>query len=151
MNLRITIQKDVSDSNIPEDGYLQAAIRCAILDTDYSGEITLCIVDNESSQQLNQQYRQKNKPTNILSFSYNEAEYLGDLILCWPIVLQEARAQGKSLKAHLTHLLIHGTLHLQGFDHIQNDERNQMEQLEINLLNQLGIKNPYEEEPRHER
>lgn len=111
-------------------------------------EVTVRIVDEEESQTLNNEYRGKDKPTNVLSFPFEapagiEINLLGDLVVCAPVVTREAKEQSKSLNSHWAHMLIHGCLHLLGYDHIQDDEAEAMEQLEIHLLQQLGIDDPY--------
>ncbi len=108
-------------------------------------ESVIRVVDQEESQELNQGYRGKNKPTNVLSFSYEDIDdYLGDLVICLPVVLHEAQEQGKSVADHFAHMVVHGTLHLLGYDHENDAEADQMESLERDILNELGIANPYE-------
>lgn len=116
---------------------------------DYQeAHITLRLVDSDEGQMLNQSYRGKNYATNILSFPYpelgNEESVYGDLVLCVPVVEKEASEQNKSLEAHAAHLIIHGTLHLQGYDHQNEEEALIMEEREIFLLSHLGYSNPYE-------
>ena len=111
-------------------------------------ELTIRIVDEEESRNLNDTYRQKNKPTNVLSFPYEQAPgvhvpLFGDLIICAPVVNQEALEQGKALEAHWAHMVCHGVLHLLGYDHIESEEAEQMEKLEVTLLAKLGYANPY--------
>lgn len=113
-----------------------------------SGEICIKIVDETESQYLNNTYRQKDKATNVLSFpaeipDFVESAHLGDLAVCAPIVEQEAEQQKKAVKNHWAHLVIHGCLHLLGYDHIEEDEAEEMEALEIKLLAELDIGNPY--------
>lgn len=120
----------------------------AALRTDNDQELTVRIVDEPESQALNAEYRGKDKPTNVLSFPFEVPEFvplqlLGDLVICAPVVEREAKEQGKSLEAHWAHMIIHGTLHLQGYDHISESEAEEMESLEINILNNLGFNNPY--------
>lgn len=112
---------------------------------DSDAEITVRIVDAEEGQALNRGYRQKDYATNVLTFDYTRAPLVtADLVLCAPVVEREAREQGKTLQAHYAHLLVHGTLHAQGYDH-ETDEGDalEMEALEIMLLNALGFPNPY--------
>lgn len=118
-----------------------------------SGNVAVCIVDENSMQAINNEYRGKNKPTNILSFPFEtpeglpddalEIDFLGDLVICPQVLSNEATMQKKSLDAHWKHILIHGILHLLGYDHIEDDEAEIMENLEISLLSQLSIDNPY--------
>jgi probable rRNA maturation factor len=118
-----------------------------------NGEVSVVLADDAFVHKLNKEYRGKDKPTNVLSFHQFEAEELkqqsgyvalGDIILAHETVLREAEQQGKTFEDHLTHLLIHGTLHLLGYDHIDDDEAETMEALEIEILAGMGIKNPYE-------
>lgn len=146
MSLSIFIQ--VADDVISPFPFLQLKkfIQAAWLSPKAKSKVTLRIVDESESRQLNTLYRGKAKPTNILSFSYNTPEYLGDLVVCAPWVALEAVQQEKSLLAHWAHLLIHGMLHLQGYDHQQIAEQKIMENLEIDILNQLNFPNPYSNE-----
>ena len=105
--------------------------------------LTIRIVDEAESQSLNNQYRKKNEPTNVLSFLINDNPLLGDIILCHSVIKKEALAQKKSIDDHYAHLIIHGYLHLIGFDHTKNDDALIMENKEITVLKKLGIKNPY--------
>ncbi|WP_255440878.1 rRNA maturation RNase YbeY [Caenimonas sedimenti] len=109
------------------------------------GEIAVRIVGEDEGRALNLQYRGKDYATNVLTFDYTrEPQVAADLVLCGPVVAAEARAQGKTLEAHYAHLLVHGTLHAQGYDH-ESGERDalEMEALEILLLGALGFENPY--------
>ena len=113
-------------------------------------EITIRIVDKQESQDLNSQYRGKDKPTNVLSFPFEappevEMNLLGDLVICADIVELEADQQDKACIDHWAHLTIHGTLHLLGYDHENDDDAAKMEQLEIALLNKLSIDDPYQD------
>ncbi len=112
-------------------------------------EITVRIVDKGESQRLNSEYRDKNKPTNVLSFPFEappgiELDLLGDLVICADIVSQEAQQQNKSALHHWYHMLVHGSLHLMGFDHIKDHEADQMEALEIAILAKIGVDDPYQ-------
>ena len=105
--------------------------------------LTIRIVDKAESQSLNNQYRKKNEPTNVLSFLINDNPLLGDIILCHSVIKKEALAQKKSIDDHYAHLVIHGYLHLIGFDHTKKNDALTMENKEIAILKKLGIKNPY--------
>ena len=112
---------------------------------DIDGEITVRIVDAQEGQRLNREFRKKDYATNVLTFDYMQSPVvMADLVLCAPVVSQEARAQGKTLQAHYAHLLVHGALHAQGWDHETNEEDAEaMEAHEIGIMQRLGFKNPY--------
>ena len=108
------------------------------------GEITIRLVDAEEGQALNQEYRGKDYATNVLSFPYEtEPVVMGDLVICPSVVAKEAAEQSKPLDAHYAHLVVHGMLHLQGWDHIEDAEAEDMEAEEIRLLTGLGYLDPY--------
>jgi len=104
-------------------------------------EATLRIVGAAEGSRLNRQYRKKRYPTNVLSFPYGKDR--GDVVLCHPVIAREARAQGKTLAAHYAHLVLHGLLHLRGYEHEKKREAERMERLEIRLLARAGFGNPY--------
>lgn len=123
---------------------------------DWAGgetELVVRIVDEAESRQINSEYRGKDKPTNVLSFPFEnppglldlgeELPYLGDLVICASIVNQEARDQQKTEQAHWAHMVVHGCLHLQGFDHLDEQQAEEMESLEIEILEGLGFDSPY--------
>jgi probable rRNA maturation factor len=123
-------------------------VTIATHDKKPNAEVSIRIVDKLESQALNKQYRGIDKPTNVLSFPAEFPEgvdipFLGDIVICAPIVELEAKAQNKTLAAHWAHMIIHGVLHLLGCDHIEDDEAEVMEALEIQYLAQLGIASPY--------
>ncbi len=112
------------------------------------GEITVRIVGTEEGRTLNRDYRQKDYATNVLTFDYaHEPVVNADLILCAPVVAQEALAQGLTLEAHYAHLLVHGTLHAQGYDHEDEADAAVMEAREIEIVMALGFDDPYARAP----
>lgn len=119
----------------------------------HSGEVAVVLADNRLSRQLNRTWRGKDQPTNVLSFSAAGSgpmaapRLLGDVVLAGGVVAAEAAAQGKRLSAHLTHLVVHGVLHLLGHDHERGRDAQRMEAIEIRILRRLGIANPYEAAP----
>ena len=111
---------------------------------DIETEISVLLADDSFVQDLNNRYRNKDKPTNVLSFPQDEEGSLGDVILALETIERESAAQKKTLADHARHLLVHGTLHLLGMDHKNDGEAAAMEALEIKTLKALGVKNPYE-------
>ena len=107
-------------------------------------EITVRIVDAEEGQTLNRDYRQKDYATNVLTFDYTQEPLVtADLVLCAPVVAKEAKEQGKTLQEHYAHLIVHGTLHAQGWDHELDEDAQVMELRETEIMARLGFKNPY--------
>ena len=114
----------------------------AALESD--AELTVRMVDAEEGQALNRDYRQKDYATNVLTFDYTqEPVVMADLILCAPVIEREAQEQNKELVAHYAHMLVHGALHAQGWDHLEDDEAHAMEQREREILAALGFDDPY--------
>ena len=116
---------------------------CAVLDREPAGELSLAFVDDAAIQVLNRDYRHKDRPTNVLSFPMT-GDMLGDVVLARETIEREAKEQGKQFEDHVSHLIVHGFLHLLGYDHDDDKEAAEMEALEINALAQMGIDNPYE-------
>jgi probable rRNA maturation factor len=121
----------------------------AAADKGTDAELSIRIVDEAESAEFNQTYRHKTGPTNVLSFPCEVPvgvphDLLGDLVICAPVVEREAQEQGKLAEAHWAHMVVHGVLHLLGYDHLQDDEAVQMESMEIEILSGLGYPNPYE-------
>jgi probable rRNA maturation factor len=104
--------------------------------------VTLRIVGSREARLLNRSFRRRDYATNVLSFPYGEAQ--GDVVLCHPVIAREARAQDKTLRAHYAHLVVHGLLHLRGYDHNRKQESARMERAEIRVLRRLGFGDPYE-------
>lgn len=155
MTLLLDIQNPAHYSSVPMQADLLKWAQPAWLGEGEAG-VVLRIVAEDESQQLNTTYRGKTYPTNILSFPYDpppfpleegETDYLGDLVVCLPVVEREALEQGKTTTQHWAHLLIHGLLHLQGYDHITDEEALEMETLETQLMAQLGFPDPYQLRP----
>ena len=148
MAIILDLQLASTADNLPTEAQVQQWLDAAILPFQAEAEVTVRIVDDAESQQLNFDYRSKDKPTNVLSFPFQcppgiELPLLGDLVICAPVVAAEAAEQHKSLQAHWAHMVVHGCLHLLGFDHINDDDAEQMEAEEVTILQQLGITNPY--------
>ncbi len=109
---------------------------------DTEAIVSVVLADNDFVQDLNKRYRGKDSPTNVLSFE-NEWPMAGDIVLAYGVLCAEAKAQGKTFSAHLAHLLTHGALHLQGYDHLNAKQAKEMEKLETDLMSELGYKDPY--------
>ncbi len=144
----IEIQAVFESDGQPDPQQIQLWVDTALADYDRNAEIVLRIVGEQESAELNEQYRHKSGPTNILSFPVDvpegiELDLLGDLVICAPIVEKEALEQDKILAHHWAHIIVHGVLHLLGYDHIDDDEAELMENKEIAILHKLNINNPY--------
>jgi probable rRNA maturation factor len=147
MNL-VEVQTVFRSPGQPDKAQIQLWVDIALEGCNRDTEIVVRIVDVHESAQLNKQYRHKPGPTNILSFPAQIPEgiglnLLGDLVICAPVVQREALEQQKLLTHHWAHLIVHGVLHLLGFDHIEDDEAEIMEHKEIFILKKLNITNPY--------
>jgi probable rRNA maturation factor len=150
MNTDLEVQYAVDPQDLPTQSDILTWVECVLSPYPKSYSMCIRIVDAQESQQLNAEYRDKDKPTNVLSFEFEMPEFveqpveiLGDLVVCAPVVAQEAIEQNKKLFDHWAHMIIHGTLHLLGFDHIKESEALEMEQLERDLLAKLHINDPY--------
>jgi probable rRNA maturation factor len=135
--------------DVPEPALLETWAQAAYL-KDVPAVASILVTTAAEIQQLNKQYRGKDKPTNVLSFPMESPEevdlcLLGDIVLSAQVIKQEAHEQSKPAMAHWAHMVVHGMLHLQGYDHIDDDEAEAMEQQEIFILNQLGFDDPYQE------
>lgn len=146
--VEVDLQKACGSDSVPTDADLRQWA-----DAGWQGqgetEITLRVVDETESADLNSRYRGKDSPTNVLSFPFDvpagvEIDLLGDLVICAEVVRREAEEQGKTLRAHWAQMVIHGMLHLQGYDHQNDQEAEIMESLEVRLLGELGFPDPYQ-------
>ena len=145
-DIDIAVQFDAWTESLSEPGKLaEAAIAriVAELDAPKLGELSIALVDDADIQALNRDYRYKDKATNVLSFP-QEGPLLGDIVLALETVQREAAEKSISLEHHVSHLIIHGFLHLQGYDHETDETAREMEALEISALAALNIDNPYE-------
>ncbi len=132
--------KDIAEITVRE------TLFCAEFTPDDGSEICIMLANDALIQTLNREYREKDSPTNVLSFTYEnhgKDEPLGDIVLARETILREAEEQMKTLREHFIHLLVHGTLHLLGYDHEEEEEAENMENTEIWILQRLGVKNPY--------
>lgn len=156
MKLSLSLQQAfVAPELVLKRAYVKKIIESTLrhIDVDQDCEIGIACVDLDESQQLNLEYRKKDKPTNVLSFPSElpeeilpmlDAWPMGDLVICIPVVLQEAIEQQKAPLEHFSHMLVHGVLHLMGYDHETSEQdAEEMEALEIEILTQLGFDNPY--------
>jgi probable rRNA maturation factor len=153
MNGRIDVQLACDEDNIPRDDVMGAWIARALeaAGQPANTEVSVRVVDSDEIQALNREYRGKDKPTNVLSFPAGPVEglpedvpvLLGDVVVCAAIVNAEAQEQGKAAADHWAHLLVHGTLHLLGYDHHTDSQADEMETLETRVLAEQGIANPY--------
>ncbi|WP_434359307.1 rRNA maturation RNase YbeY [Parasalinivibrio latis] len=137
-----------NEAGLPDAEQLQNWFEAAVKPYRESAEVTIRIVDEEESQSLNRDYRGKDKPTNVLSFPFEappgvELDLLGDLVICRQVVEREADEQKKPVFAHWAHMVVHGSLHLLGYDHIEDDEAEEMEALEVEIMEGMGFENPY--------
>lgn len=146
MDLQIACSAD----NLPSEAAFESWVEATLthLQHQQETELTIRIVDSDEGLTLNQQFRGKDYATNVLSFPFESpvplpVMLLGDLVICAAVVADEAEKQHKPLLAHWAHMVVHGTLHLLGYDHIDNDEAEHMEQLEKNILAALGFADPY--------
>lgn len=147
--LELDLQIASSASNLPTEAMLRRCCELALRQRQGDSELTIRLVDEEEGRELNRTWRHKDYATNVLSFPADvpdellDIPLLGDLVICVPVVEREAREQGKAIEAHWAHLVIHGCLHLLGYDHIDDAEAEEMEALERQLLAELGHPDPY--------
>ncbi|GAB1619205.1 rRNA maturation RNase YbeY [Pseudomonas sp. NGC7] len=146
--LELDLQR-ATDAAAPDDAAFRRWCELALRQRSADSEMTIRLVDEAEGRELNNTYRHKDYATNVLSFPADvpddllDIPLLGDLVICVAVVEREAAEQGKILEAHWAHLVIHGCLHLLGYDHIDDDEAEEMEALERELLAELGHPDPY--------
>lgn len=155
--IELDLQLATEAGDLPAEAQLRRWVELALRQRTADSELTIRLVDAEEGQELNRTYRHKDYATNVLSFPAEvpdgpggepllDIPLLGDLVICVPVVEREAREQNKALEAHWAHLVIHGCLHLLGYDHIDDEEAEEMESLERQLLAELGYPDPYRDD-----
>jgi len=141
-------------SSLPTEEQISTWVNSALSRHETDGGLTVRITDEAEITELNRDYRNQDKPTNVLSFPMDLStelseeigiSMLGDIVICAPVVEKEATEQNKPLQSHWAHMVIHGTLHLLGYDHIEDEEAEEMESLEIEIMHELGYKDPYQQ------
>lgn len=147
--IELDLQVATDAAGIPDEMAIRRWVGAVLAGRREEAQLTVRIVDEAEITELNRDYRGKDKPTNVLSFPFEappgvELPLLGDIVVCAEVVESEAQQQDKPLEAHWAHMVVHGTLHLLGYDHMTEDEAAEMEGLEIELLAGLGYANPYE-------
>ena len=147
---KVDFQVIFKSSEQPNQQQIQYWIDTVLENSEENTEIVVRIVDEQESAQLNENYRHRSGPTNILSFPFEApeiegftSELLGDLVICAPVLEREAIEQQKNIFDHWAHIIVHGVLHLLGYDHIDETEAEEMENIEIALLKKMNINNPY--------
>lgn len=148
MTIKVDIQRIFKQDDIPENKLIRKWVKKTLPDSQADLELTIRIVDTGEATRLNERWRKKKGPTNVLSFPFDDDQnlvpgLLGDIVLCAPVIKNEATAQNKSVEAHWAHMIIHGILHLLGYDHQKTPDRKKMESMETRLLESLGYQNPY--------
>lgn len=149
MNYQIDIEINSQHPLIPSQEQCEAWITAVLQHQKLNNaEVSIYVVDEDEGRQINRDYRNKDYATNVLSFPADIPEevgvpLLGDLVICAPVIEREAKEQNKDINAHWAHMLVHGSLHLLGYDHMEETEADLMEELETRLLQQLGFPPPY--------
>ncbi len=151
MTLAVEVQVVTGKAGIPADTQLADWARAAWRDPARDAEVVVRVCGEGEGRRLNHDFRGKDQPTNVLSFPYEavpglDSHHVGDLVICAPVVAREAKQQHKAAEAHWAHMVVHGMLHLQGFDHESEREARAMEALETDILKGLGFPAPYQDE-----
>lgn len=149
MTHEVVVQLACDEDDLPDPAKLRTWARAAVGKQREHAELTIRVVGEGEIAELNERYRKKSGVTNVLSFPFDAPEevdipLLGDIVICAPVVRREAGEQSKSVNAHWAHMVVHGTLHLLGFDHDKPSEAQEMEAMETRILADLGFDNPYE-------
>jgi len=149
MTHEVDVQIACDEDGLPGPGSLRTWALAALGDRREDAELTIRIVDEAEIERLNQSYRHKPGATNVLSFPFEapagvELALLGDIVICAPVVRREALEQSKSVSSHWAHMVVHGALHLLGFDHQQACEAQEMEAMETRIMKRLGFGDPYD-------
>jgi len=150
VKLTLDLQRESADPALPAAPMVRRWVRAALAGRRERAELTVRLVDEPEMIELNQTYRHKTGSTNVLSFPFEAPPgitlaLLGDVVICAPVVAREAAEQGKLLSAHWCHMVVHGVLHLLGFDHQTDNEAHTMERLETEIITALGFADPYAE------
>lgn len=140
LEINVSLQRVSKYEELPSRSVMLRWIRHAM---DRNGCLAVRFVDEEEGRALNAQYRHKDYATNVLTFDYTHDPVEADIVICMPVLHREAHEQGKTFRAHLAHLLVHGVLHAQGWDHLTDEEAEKMEAREREILLGLGFDDPY--------
>ena len=148
MPIEIDVQYATECPDLPDENQFRLWVETTLKDLKNDAELTIRIVDENEGTQLNERWRKSQGSTNVLSFPYEgktdiAPNFLGDIVICAPVVAREAKEQNKPAHAHWAHMVIHGVLHLNGFDHISPQDADHMESLEIKFLEKFNYINPY--------
>ena len=148
MAIRVDVQYMCESPSLPGKKQIKTWAEAALKNLRENAEFTVRIVDRQEGTELNERWRQAKGPTNVLSFPAEgleeiAPELLGDIVICAPVIEDEAKQQDKSPDAHWAHMIVHGILHLLSYDHIKQQDADIMEALEIKILEKIGYKNPY--------
>ena len=149
MTHEVAVQVACQEDDLPDPAKLRTWARAAVGKQREYAELTIRVVDEGEISELNERYRKRSGVTNVLSFPFDAPEevdipLLGDIVICAPVVRREAGEQSKNVDAHWAHMVVHGTLHLLGFNHEKPSEAREMEAIETRILADLGFDNPYE-------
>ncbi len=150
--LTVEVQLTANGHPLPSEAQLRGWAQAAWRDDGRDAEVVIRVTGEAESRRLNHEYRGRDRATNVLSFPFDpvpeiDLDHIGDLLICAPVVAHEAAEQGKRPEAHWAHMVVHGMLHLQGYDHVSDGQAGEMEALETNILTGLGFPPPYESEP----